>query len=150
MNPNSWKVVKVPPATDAPGRHQWKVFLRRRNKGEFHIARSGWFGDYSDPTTFLDLFKTGNGSNDAGFSDPHYDGLLEQAAAERDPEKRLAILGEAERYVMAEMLPALPLYHYKIAHLYDPQRVAGPSEHPRNLQMYGTFRLKAPSGGQSP
>ena len=120
---------------------EWKVFLRRRNEGGFHIARSGWFGDYMDPTTFLDLFKTGNGNNDAGFSDPYYDGLLEQAAAEPDAAKRMDILRKAEAYIMNEALPAVPLYYYKMIHLYDEQQVRGVSLHPRNLQFFHRMRV---------
>ncbi len=114
---------------------EWKVFLDARHKGAFTVARSGWFGDYGDPTTFLDLFATGNGHNDAGFSDPHYDDQLARAAAERDPERRLDILAEAERYILQEQVPLIPLYHYRLIHAYDPARIQGVSHHPRNLQM---------------
>ena len=37
--------------------------------GKFMIARGRWYGDYGDPTTFLDISRTGNGNNDRGFSD---------------------------------------------------------------------------------
>jgi len=121
---------------------EWKVFLRRRNTGEFMIARYGWFGDYGDPTTFLDLFKTGNGNNDTGFSDPKFDALLDQAAAELDPAARMKLLSEAERYLMADQLPMVPLYQYKLVHLFDPDRVSGVSLHPRNLQMYHRIEVK--------
>ena len=127
---------------------EWKVFLGRRNEGGFHIARSGWFGDYMDPTTFLNLFETGNGNNDAGFSDPHYDALLRKAAAEPDPAKRLAILHDAEAYIMNEALPAVPLYYYKLIHLYDDRKVSGVSLHPRNLQFF--HRMNVAEGTERP
>ena len=48
-----------------------------------------------DPTTFLDLSRTGNGNNDRGLSYEPYDALLEQAANEIDPVARKAMLTEA-------------------------------------------------------
>lgn len=124
---------------------EWKVMLTRRSDGEFMIARSGWYGDYMDPTTFLELFQTGNGNNDAGFSDPYYDGLLEKASRTLDKAERMKLLAEAERYIMDEQVPALPLYFYKTVHLYNPDTLGGVSNHPRDIQM---FYLMRPKGGE--
>jgi oligopeptide transport system substrate-binding protein len=121
---------------------EWKVYLDRRHTGDFMIARSGWFGDYGDPTTFLDLFKTGNGNNDMGLSDPKYDAMLEHAADTLDPSRRLDILRRAEAYVMADCVPIIPLYQYKLVHLFDPGQVRGVSMHPRNLQMYHRIEVR--------
>lgn len=122
---------------------EWKVFLEKRSSGNFDMARGGWFGDYMDPTTFLDLFKTGNGHNDGGFSDPKYDGLLEEAEKELDPKKRFAILERAEAYAMDEALPVLPLYYYNLIDLYDPDRVSDVGNHPRNLQLLYQIKVKS-------
>ncbi|MHC4441302.1 MAG: peptide ABC transporter substrate-binding protein [Planctomycetota bacterium] len=89
-----------------------KTFAEDKRKGRFMVGRSGWFGDYWDPTTFLDLFKTGNGNNHGAFSDPYYDGLLKRAANELDADRRMQILSRAETYAMEEQLPILPLYIY--------------------------------------
>ncbi|MBI1368884.1 MAG: hypothetical protein GC162_09560 [Planctomycetes bacterium] len=128
--------VKV--ATDA---QEWKVFLTRRGEGKFMIARGGWFGDYTDPTTFLNLFQTGDPKNEGRFTDPKYDAMLAEAARTLDPQKRLNILSEAENYVMTDQMPIVPLYYYKLLHMYDPKRVSGVSLHPRNLQMYHLMKI---------
>ncbi len=120
---------------------EWKVFLQQYSDGRYMVARASWFGDYGDPTTFLNLFRTGDGNNDTGFSDPHYDQLLADAAAEPDPDKRFDLLERAEAYIMDRMLPMVPLYHYRLVHVYDPQRVRGVSPHPRNLQMFHRMRV---------
>lgn len=121
---------------------EWKVFLGQRNKGHFMLARSGWFGDYGDPTTFVDLFRTGHGNNDFGHSDPWYDDFLDEAARETDPAERMKMLRRAEQYVMGEKFVMLPLYQYKLVHLYDPDKVTGVTLHPRNLQMYHYIEVK--------
>ena len=105
-----------------------KEDLRR---GNFMIARGGWYGDYADPTTFLDLAKTGNGNNDRAFSNARFDGLLAQAAAELDPTKRMAILTEAERLLVEEEMPMLPLCQYVTLYMYDPAKIRGIIRHPR-------------------
>jgi oligopeptide transport system substrate-binding protein len=120
---------------------EWKVFLSRRQAGDFAVSRHGWFGDYSDPTTFLDLFRTGNGNNDAGYTNAVFDGLLDQAAAERDPVKRMAVLSEAERYLLEEEAALCPLYFYKTIHLRRPW-VEGVNNHPRDLQFFHLMRTE--------
>ena len=72
------------------------VFLNTRQQGEYQIARHGWVADYIDPMTFLDLFVTGGGNNDTGFSNARYDELITAAKVEADSVKRLEMLREAE------------------------------------------------------
>ena len=90
---------------------EWAVFLNTRQKGEYQIARHGWIADYIDPMTFLDLWVTGGGNNDTGFSNARYDELVTAAKVEVDSAKRLEMLREAEDILMDEM-PVLPVYYY--------------------------------------
>ena len=92
---------------------EWKVFLNTRQEGGYEIARHGWSGDYVDPMTFLDLWVTGGGNNDAGYSNPEYDKLVNEAKTEGDLEKRWEIMKKAEDMVMNDM-PIIPLYYYTI------------------------------------
>ncbi|MFP4217166.1 MAG: hypothetical protein ACLFVH_14705 [Phycisphaerae bacterium] len=48
----------------------------------------------------------------------------------------MAKLAEAEQYLLTELVPILPLFQYRMIHLYDANRVTGVSTHPRNLQFY--------------
>ena len=90
---------------------EWAVFLNTRQQGDYQIARHGWIGDYIDPMTFLDLWVTGGGNNDCGFSNARYDELIAAAKVETDSAKRLEMLREAEDISMDEM-PILPIYYY--------------------------------------
>ena len=90
---------------------EWAVFLNTRQQGDYQIARHGWIGDYIDPMTFLDLWVTGGGNNDCGFSNARYDELIAAAKVETDSAKRLEMLREAEDILMDEM-PILPIYYY--------------------------------------
>lgn len=90
---------------------EWKVFLNTRQQGQYEIARHGWIGDYVDPMTFLDLWVTGGGNNDAGYSNAEYDKLVAQAKSEPDQDKRWELMKKAEDILMADM-PIVPIYYY--------------------------------------
>ena len=90
---------------------EWKVFLNSRQQGQYQIARHGWSGDYVDPMTFLDLWVTGGGNNDAGYSNPEYDKLVAAAKVEADQTKRWELMRQAEDILMEDM-PIIPLYYY--------------------------------------
>ncbi len=111
-----------------------KFFRDDLKRGQFLVARGGWFGDYGDPATFLELLRTGDGNNDRKYSSPKFDGLLEAAAKEIDPARRLAILREAETLVVQEDLPLLPICRFVNVFMYEPSRLEGISVHPRNEQ----------------
>jgi len=91
---------------------EWKVYLRQVEILDYDVARAGWIGDYGDPMTFLDMWLTGGGNNNTGWSNPKYDELIAKAQYEPDLDKRAAILREAERIVVEDEFPILPLYIY--------------------------------------
>ncbi|MGZ0051020.1 peptide ABC transporter substrate-binding protein [Brevibacillus gelatini] len=91
---------------------EWKVYLDDVHQGKYQVARAGWLGDFNDPINFLEMFKDKDGgNNDTRWENPKYKELLNQSALETDPDKRKAILAEAEQILMDEM-PIMPIYYY--------------------------------------
>jgi len=90
---------------------EWKVYLARQSGLDYQISRAGWIGDYVDPNTFLEMWKTGGGNNQTGWSNRRYDELIDQAARLVNAKDRMRTLAEAERILLEEM-PVLPLYTY--------------------------------------
>ena len=90
---------------------EWAVFLNTRQEGNYQIARHGWIGDYVDPMTFLDMWVTNGGNNDAGYSNAEYDTLIAQAKVEADASKRWELMKKAEDILMKDM-PVIPIYYY--------------------------------------
>ncbi|MBE6059695.1 MAG: peptide ABC transporter substrate-binding protein [Clostridium sulfidigenes] len=90
---------------------EWAVFQDTRNNFQYSMARHGWIADYNDPMTFLDMWTTGNGQNNAGYSNKEYDKLIAQAKVELDDAKRTELLHKAEDILMDES-PIIPLYYY--------------------------------------
>ena len=111
-------------------------------QGDFMIARGGWYGDYGDPTTWLDLCRTGDGNNDRKYSSAEFDALLDKAANELDPARRFQILQDAERIITERDLPMIPICHYVTVYMYDPARLTGLSRHPRLEQYLGRLQIK--------
>lgn len=112
-----------------------KTFLQRKKDCDYVVCRASWYGDYGDPTTFLEMFETGNGNNDSKYSDPKYDAMLQAAREEPDAQKRLTLLADAERYLVNEGLPLLPLYYYVDVVAFDTERVKNLYLTPRNMTM---------------
>jgi oligopeptide transport system substrate-binding protein len=106
---------------------EWKVYLDSVTQMDFQIARRGWIGDYVDPNNFLDLFITGGGNNNTGFSDPRYDEMILRLAPQAETrEERYAIFYEAETILM-EQMPIIPIYTYTSKHLIHPSVKGLPS-----------------------
>jgi len=91
---------------------EWKVYLKTVELLDYDVARAGWIGDYGDPMTFLDMWVTGGGNNNTGWSNPRYDELIKKAQSEQDLVKRAKLLQDAERIVVEDEFPILPIYIY--------------------------------------
>ncbi len=136
-----------------------KVYKDNLINADYMMARGGWFGDYGDPTTFLDLHKTGDGQNNSGYSDPYLDDLLARADVEPDAQARLRLLEEAERYTMDETVPILPIWQYNYYYgFWDPEKpdgspnpggLRGISFHPRLIQYIWKMERVTGDGGEA-
>lgn len=108
-----------------------KVFRDDLKNANYMISRGGWYGDFGDATTFLDLMLSYDGNNDRKYNDPDYDAMMASARAQTDPEARLRILEAAEKKIVEDDLPLIPVFHYSQVFLFDPHTVSGISPHPR-------------------
>lgn len=154
---------------------EWQSYLATVRAIDYDMARAGWIGDYRDPNTFLDMWVTGGGNNETGFSSPRYDLLIRAAGnvpdyLERSAEVlevvsnkpriaelieasqqldrkqrqearatlRMALLREAERILVQEEFPIVPIYFYVNSGLINP-KVRG---------FYATLQL--PDGSTAP
>ena len=82
----------------------------RKMKGMF---RTGWQMDYPSIENFLaPIFATGSSSNDGDYSNPAFDKLLTEAAAETDAAASNAKYQEAEALLTQDM-PSIPMWYGK-------------------------------------
>lgn len=105
-------------------KQEQKAWLQSMRTLDYDLCRSSWVGDYNDPSTFLDLFTSGNGQNRTGFASADYDRLIAQAAAEPLLPRRLQLQANAEQ-LLIEQAPVIPVYHYVGVQFFDAQRLEG-------------------------
>lgn len=98
-------------------KREWMHFLQaREDTAEWQAMRFSWFGDFDDPSTFLDIFRSDNEQNLPGYANPLYDRLLSRADGQQDREIRHSLLQQAEETLLADY-PIAPLYFYVSKHL---------------------------------
>jgi ABC-type oligopeptide transport system substrate-binding subunit len=99
---------------------EFQVLLTNMREGEVtQVFRSSWIGDYNDAHTFLSILQAGNSANMPRYASEEYDGLMEKAAQQVDPELRQLYLEEAERVMLSDH-PVIPLYFFVSKHLVSP------------------------------
>lgn len=120
---------------------EWKSFLLTRRTGNFSIARGGWIGDYNDPLTFLELFRSDGTNNFTRWKNSAFDGALDGAEAATSSAERLRHFQEAEVILMREM-PILPLYFETNKHRVSP-RLRGWFPNLIDYHLYQNMRLSS-------
>ncbi|MCR5288586.1 MAG: peptide ABC transporter substrate-binding protein [Treponema sp.] len=69
-----------------------------------------WIGDFSDPLTFLELFRGDSSLNPSLWSNPEYDSLLQQASTITNDEEHLKLMAQAEQLLLDSGM-ILPIAH---------------------------------------
>ncbi|GAB1454712.1 MAG: peptide ABC transporter substrate-binding protein [Spirochaetia bacterium] len=122
---------------------EWKTFLdTRSNAHDFDIARAGWVGDYLDPNTFLDMFIIGSGNNDGLYANPEYDALVKKAATMKAGPERMAVLQQAESFLITKDQAVIPFYHYVEQDMIDINKWDGWFANPLGTHPWKGIKLK--------
>lgn len=120
----------------------FRVYLDAMKGLNYDIARARWVGDYNDPNTFLDMFVTGGGNNQTGWSSPAYDALVARAAAAPDQAARFAAFQQAEK-ILLEEAPIAPVVFGSRVQLVSPV-VKNWHGNLLGVRRYQTLELAAP------
>ena len=122
-----------------PAPQEYKVYIDSVIALRYQIALGMWIGDYVDPSTFLDLFKSNSGGNRTGWSSPEYDRLVE-SASEADTSDRMGLLREAE-HLLLEVGPIAPICFRSQVNLLS-EKVAGFSVNLLDLHPLDRLRIR--------
>ena len=68
--------------------------------GDYEIAYGGWGPDYSDPYTYLELFKSDCSYNYSNYSNEEFDALMNDSKTETDAKTRMDKLNQAEQIIL--------------------------------------------------
>ncbi|WP_028984008.1 peptide ABC transporter substrate-binding protein [Sporolactobacillus terrae] len=100
----------LPGVTVEVNEQPWANYLKLNNEFKYDIAFSGWFPDYQDPMTYLDMWTTNNPMNTIGWSNKKFDSLIKDAQTNTaDVTNRWNDLVSAEELMMSEY-PIVPLF----------------------------------------
>jgi len=114
--------------------------LRAREVGQqYDLDYATWLGDFLDPTTFLDCFRTAGGANRTGYADAAYDHLLDSASL-ADGAQRWAAWEAAESHLLADP-PLIPLFHGKCSFLVRPG-LEGLAANPLEIAYFDELRWR--------
>lgn len=114
---------------------EWKVFLDEMKALNYQICRASWIGDFSDPSTFFDIFESTSGNNRTGWRHELYDQLLARTRIELDPRRRHELFREMERILVEQECPILPVYRYVNTGLIA-ESVSGWYPNPRSVHPF--------------
>ncbi|EUJ33105.1 oligopeptide ABC transporter substrate-binding protein [Listeria cornellensis FSL F6-0969] len=100
----------------------FKIRLANDQKQDYDFSLSAWGPDYQDPSTFLNLFRTGNAQNRMSYSNAAYDKIIDQAAGPLagDTQARWDEMLKAEPILIEEDYAIQPLYQRAKAFLQQP------------------------------
>jgi oligopeptide transport system substrate-binding protein len=118
-----------------------KTWLQNQQTMTHTLGVLGWTGDFADPVTFLDVFRTGNGQNWTGWGSADYDHLLDEAAITADPAARFELMQQAEALLL-DATPAAPLVFRARTYLIS-SAVKNWEPSPLGLHRFQLVRLEA-------
>ena len=99
---------------------EFRVFLAgRRDHSRWDVARFGWYADYDDASSFLEVFSRDNSQNDPGYRSVQFNELLSSARNEADTAKRELLLQKSEK-ILLDDYPIIPVYFYAARRLVKP------------------------------
>lgn len=124
---------------------EWKVYLSKLQRDPPHIFRLGWGADYPDPNNFMNLFTSNSGNNNTRWKNKRYDGLVEQAARELNPDRRKELYDEAQRLLCETDVPIVPLFITTEITVLNP-RFTGLDFNSMARLMLRNVRLREPAG----
>lgn len=99
---------------------EFRVFLAgRKDHSRWDVARLGWYADFDDPSSFLDVFTKNSIQNDPGYASPEFNKLIDAARIEPDPNARMTLLRKSEDVLLNDY-PIIPVYFYTARRLVKP------------------------------
>lgn len=105
-------------------RVEWPLFQARNRSQEYQFAYKSWGGDYNDPRSFFEMWRTGCKIVPTGWSSEEYDKMLDLSAQTMDQEKRFDNFKRAEQILIKEEAAIAPLV-YNGLNVYINKRVDG-------------------------
>ena len=96
--------------------NDWAIYYESIQTGDYEVGAMGWSADYLNPMSFLPLFKTGDSTNNAFYSNSAYDDLVNQIMMETDAAAAAELTLQADEIVSNDYV-CIPLYYKSNSYL---------------------------------
>jgi len=100
---------------------EWKVYLKTLSEDAPQIFRLGWCADYPDANNWVyEVFHSTDSDNRIQWHNAEFDRVVEEAARESDPAKRLELYKRSEQILCEEEAAIAPIYFYTFVRITKP------------------------------
>ena len=118
----AWEPLGVELVVSVDG--NFTTYVNKIKKSPTDLFMYSWIGDFADPTTFLELFRSNSTLNVSGYNNSRYDELLKLAAGTAKQKDRFAILAEAEQVILDDA-EIIPISHPVCMHIINTNVIGG-------------------------
>jgi peptide/nickel transport system substrate-binding protein/oligopeptide transport system substrate-binding protein len=101
----------------------FEKYFSSLKQSDYDIGSTTWIGDFADPYTFLQMWRTGSNLNDALHNDADFEALIDRSMSE-DGEERLATLAEAEQLLL-DRGSVYPISYSPALNIIDMEEIEG-------------------------
>jgi oligopeptide transport system substrate-binding protein len=119
---------------------EWKVLLSKLDEDPPQLFRLGWFVDYPDADSFMNVFLSGSGNNHTQWQNKRYDALVRQAVVTMSPAQRQALYDEAQQLLLEKETAIIPVYASEKNYMVKP-RIQGLTINALNLPNFDELRI---------
>ena len=120
---------------------EWQIWLSALREGDFQLSWDSLTSDVPEASDFMSGYHTVSGElKDAGYSNPVFDRLMDEAQDQVDPHRRNQLLERAERQLLDDV-PLIPLDNPVTITLVSP-RVTGWQDNPVSMHLSRYLALK--------
>jgi oligopeptide transport system substrate-binding protein len=120
---------------------EWKVLLSKLDEEPPQLFRLGWFVDYPDADSFMNVFLSDSGNNHTRWKNSQYDALVHQAVTTLRSDQRQRLYDQAQRLLLERDTAIIPVYATEKTYLLKP-RFQGLTINALNLPDFDRLRLK--------
>lgn len=93
---------------------EWKGYLQARNAGNFDVVKRNWCGDYNEPSSFLNVYRSNSSFTHINYHNPQYDACLDKTLnPSLSDEERKGLYMKCEKVLMDDA--ALLILHTVVA-----------------------------------
>lgn len=114
--------------------HDYYDYQTILKDSDFTVGSLSWIGDYADPMTFLQLWRSDNTLNYSNYFDSSFDLLLQESNG-LEGVSRYEVLAKAEDYLLKNAI-ILPVSHSPSFHVIDLDRIGGWYATPLDVHPY--------------